>query len=308
MISFRFHLVSLVAVFMALGLGILAGTTVLNRGIVAQLQNQTEDLESSRDQVREENARLRAELALVNRFNEMVVPYLVNGRLTGQDAILITQEGTDDTAINRVVEGLEAAGAEVKALLSVGSRMALPAEDDRQDLATAIGQEDVTDPAELKLLTAEAVADRLSFGPEEEDLLVELIQAEFFLNPGPGLGEQGLSELSAADLVVVVGGGSEQPALRPDVFLVPLVASLAGNGDEQAVAAAESLESTYEFVTLLRSDGDTANQIVTQDNVDELLGEVGLVLALEDLMVFGEAGHYGAKDGASTLIPPAETG
>lgn len=308
MISFRFHLVSLVAVFMALGLGVLAGTTVLDQVIVAGLEEQARVLERDLEQVREENTELQAEAERLSEFSEEILPYMIEGRLTGQEAVLITQEGTDDTAINRVVEGLEAAGAEVKALLSVGARMALPAEDDRQDLARVIGADDVTDPVELKLLTVEAMANRLSFGPDEEDLLLELIQAEFLLNPGPGLGEQGLSELSAADLVVVVGGGSEQPALRPDRFLVPLVASLAGNGDEQAVAAAESRESTYEFVTLLRSDGETADQIVTQDNVDELLGEVGLVLALEDLMVFGEAGHYGAKDGASTLIPPAETG
>jgi hypothetical protein len=308
MISFRFHLVSLVAVFLALGLGILAGTTVLDQLIVAGLEEQARVLERDLEQVRQENVRVREELSLANEFNEMVVPYLVNGRLAGQDAVLITQEGTDDAAINRVREGLEAAGADVMALLSVGTRMDLAEEADRMDLASAIGAEEATDPAELKLLTAGAVADRLSFGPEEEDLLEQLIQAEFLLNQGPGLGEQGLSELSAADVVVVVGGGSEQPALPPDRFLVPLVASLAGNGDEQAVAAAESLESTYEFVTLLRSDGETADQIVTQDNVDALLGEVGLVLALEDLMIFGEAGHYGAKDGASTLIPPAETG
>jgi hypothetical protein len=301
MISFRFHLVSLVAVFMALGLGVVAGTTVLNRGIVAQLERRTEDLE-------DQSRRNENEIAQLRQYSESTLAHLLSGRLSGEEAVLITQEGTDDAAINRVREGLEAAGADVMALLSVGTRLALAEEADRVDLADAIGAEEVTDPAELKLLTAEAVADRLSFGPEEEDLLEQLIQAEFLLNQGPGLGEQGLSELSAADLVVVVGGGSEQPALRPDRFLVPLVASLAGNGDEQAVAAAESFESTYEFVTLLRSDGDTANQIVTQDNVDELLGEVGLVLALEDLMVFGEAGHFGAKDGASELIPPAETG
>jgi hypothetical protein len=308
MISFRFHLVSLVAVFMALGLGILAGTTVLNRGIVAQLERQTNDLLQQTERDRANVARLEGRVRQLEEYGEQTLPYLVDGRLSGQDAVLITQEGTDDTAINRVVEGLEAAGAEVKALLSVGARMALPAEDDRQDLARAIGEEQVTDPAELKLLTAQAVAERLSFGPEEEDLLLELIQAEFLLNPGPGLGEEGLGELSAADLVVVVGGGSEQPALRPDSFLVPLVASLAGNGDDHAVAAAESFESSYEFVTLLRSDGETANQIVTQDNVDLLPGEVGLVLALEDLMVFGEAGHYGVKEGASDPIPPLETG
>lgn len=301
MISFRFHLISLVAVFMALGLGVVAGTTVLNRGIVAQLEQRTEDLE-------DQSRRNETEIAQLRQYAESTLAHLLSGRLSGQDAVLVTQEGTDDAAINRVREGLDAAGADVMALLSVGTRMALTEEADRVDLANAIGADEDTDPAGLKLLTAGAVADRLSFGPEGEDLLEQLIQAEFLLNQGPGLGEQGLSELSAADVVVVVGGGSDQPALRPDRFLVPLVASLAGNGDEQAVAAAESLDSSYEFVTLLRSDGDTANQIVTQDNVDELLGEVGLVLALEDLMVFGEPGHFGAKDGASDLIPPAETG
>jgi hypothetical protein len=308
MISFRFHLVSLVAVFMALGLGVLAGTTVLDQGIVAGLEEQARTLERDLGQVRAENEEIRAEVERLREFSEEILPHMVEGRLDAQEAVLITQEGTDDAAINRVREGLEAAGADVMALLSVAPRMALPTEEDRQDLARVVGAEDVTDPAELKLLTAEAVAARLSFGPSEADLLEALIQAEFLLNQGPGLGEQGLSQLSAADLVVVVGGGSEQPALRPDRFLVPLVASLAGNGDGKAVAAAESLGSTYEFVTLLRSDGETANRIVTQDNVDEPTGEVGLVLALEDLMVFGEAGHYGVKDGASDLIPPPETG
>lgn len=301
MISFRFHLVSLVAVFMALGLGILAGTTVLNRGIVAQLERQTQDLV-------EQSRRDETEIAQLRQYADLTLAHVLSGRLSGQDAVLITQEGTDDTAINRVREGLEAGGADVMALLSVAPRMALSTEEDRLDLANVIGAEE-DDPAELKVLAAEAVADRLSFGPEEEDLLEQLIQTEFLLNQGPGLGEQGLGELSAADLVVVVGGGSEQPALRPDRFLVPLVASLAGNGDGKAVAAAESLESTYEFVTLIRSDGDTANQIVTQDNVDELAGEVGLVLALEDLVLFGEAGHYGVKEGASDPGPlPVETG
>jgi hypothetical protein len=305
MISFRFHLVSLVAVFMALGLGVVAGTAVINRGIVADLERRTETLEDQGAEARAAIDRLQEQLRV---FDEDLAPHILDGRLVGEEAVLITQEGTDDTAINRVREGLEAAGADVMTLLSVAPRMALPTEEDRQDLAGVIGAEDVTDPAELKLLTAEAVATRLSFGPAETDLIEQLIQTEFLLNQGPGLGEQGLNQLSAADLVVVVGGGSEQPALRPDRFLVPLVSSLAGNGGEHAVAAAESLESSYEFVTLLRSEGETANRIVTQDNVDRLEGEVGLVLALEDLVVFGEAGHYGAKDGASDMVPPPETG
>jgi hypothetical protein len=300
-ISFRFHLVSLVAVFLALGLGVLAGTTVLNQVLVTRLENQTEAFSR-------QNARLDEALNDMEDFQEQALPYLLEGRLQGQRAVLITQEGTDDQAIANVRSGLEDAGASVLALISVGSRLALPTEEDRAALAETLGVSDSDDPVELKRQAAEALATRLLVGPLENDLLAELIGQEFLLNRGPGLGEQGLEELSDADLVVVVGGGAEQPAPRPDTFLVPLVASLAQSEGDLVVAAAESVDSRYEFVTLLRGDPDTAAGIVTQDNVDQVAGEVGLVLALEDLMLFGEPGHYGEKDGASDLIPPADTG
>ena len=296
MISFRFHLVSLVAVFLALGTGVIAGTTVLNRGIVAQLERTTQDLQDQRE-------RDEAELGELNTYVDATLGHLLSGRLTGQEALLITQEGTDEQAIENVRLALEDADATVVALLSVGRRMALPTQEDREALAQTIGAEDVSDPVELKLLAAEALAGRLSLGPLESDVLPELIREEFLLNQGPGLGEQGLQQLSEADLVVVVGGGTEQPALLPDRFLVPLVSSLAENEDAQAVAAAESLDTSYEFVTLLRSDQEASANLVTQDNVDQLVGEVGLVLGVEQLMVLGEPGHYGEKDGAVSLLP-----
>ena len=40
MINFRFHLVSLIAVFLALGLGILVGSTVIDQGIVNRLDSE----------------------------------------------------------------------------------------------------------------------------------------------------------------------------------------------------------------------------------------------------------------------------
>jgi hypothetical protein len=43
---------------------------------------------------------------------------------------------------------------------------------------------------------------------------------------------------------------------------------------------------------------------VTQDNVDQLPGEISLVLAVEDLLDEGEPGHYGVKSGATGLMPP----
>jgi hypothetical protein len=303
-ISFRFHLVSLVAVFFALGLGVLAGTTVINQGIVNQLEGQTAEFERRTVQAEEQVEQLQVQVAAWDE----VVPYFINGELLGEQAILVTQEGTDDNSISAVEETLRQAGADVVGLFSVGERMSLPTEADRQALAQIIGADGTAEPQALKIDAASVLADRLAFGMDSltDDVLVQLVRDQFLIDLGPQLGEEELQGLSEADLVVVVAGGEERPALQPEGFLVPFVEAMAVDADdsEQAVAATESVSSSYEFVTLLRGDGETADRIVTQDNVDQVPGKIGLVLALDDLLLRGVAGHYGVKDGASSVIPP----
>lgn len=104
-------------------------------------------------------------------------------------------------------------------------------------------------------------------------------------------------------VIIVVSGGRGSPIIEPERLLVPLVDRLAEKG--ALVVAAEALETDYPFVTLLRSDGAVSGLIVTQDNVDQLPGEMGFVLALEDLVLDRQPGHYGVKEGADRLIPPA---
>jgi hypothetical protein len=303
-VSFRFHLVSLVAVFLALGLGVLTGTTVLNRGIVAQLQRQTDALSADLSGLRGDVARLRSESVVWSEFGEQLVPSVLAGRLSAVDAIVVTQDGTDDGSIDGVERALEEAGAEVLALLSVSERMALAADADRQELARIVGEEVTVDPAVLRARAAQMLADRLAGGPTGLDELEELLRARFVLNQGPGLGDAALRDLGVpGQAVVVVAGGPEQSRVDPAGFLVPLVSALARRG--APVAAAEPAvgeDQEPPFVTILRTDGEVSSRLATQDNVDQLPGQVSLVVALEDLLQ-GVAGHYGIKDGATALLP-----
>jgi hypothetical protein len=303
-ISFRFLLVSLVSVFLALGLGVLAGTTALNQGLVQQLESDTVEFQNEAARLQEEVRRLDAQLDSFRVFPEVAMPYLIEGELLGHDAVLLSQEGTDPAAITATESGLREAGAQVRALLVVGQRMSLPSEADQEALADLMDVDGSTEPSVLKSMAAEALAERLAFGPAVDDILEDLIREEFLLNQGPALGEQGLEVLDDADMVVVVGGGLDRPAVRPEAFLVPFVASLGGADGEKAVAAAESVGSAYEFVGLVRSDQEAADLVSTQDNVDLAPGTIGLVLALEDLLNGGEVGHYGFRDDASAPIPP----
>jgi hypothetical protein len=294
MVSFRFHLVSLVAVFLALGLGVVAGTTVINRGIVRQLEQQTGEFTQRARQA-------EAQVSALTEFGEEVMGYVVEDRLTGAEVVIVTQEGTDEGAIASARRALEQAGADMLGLLTVSDRMALVDESSRADLAGIVGRL-ATDDSEV--LTAEAaggMASELAFGADAADILPALIREEFILVGGREVGDSVLRSLDGDEAVVVVAGGRDDPVIDPGRFLVPLVEGLVADGAR--VAAAEGLDTRYPFVTLLRSDGAVNGDITTQDNVDQVPGEVGLVLGVDDALR-GTTGHYGVKDGASSLLPP----
>ena len=59
MINFRFHLVSLVAVFLALALGVVMGSTVIDRAIVDRLSSQIDSVKKRADAERADNRALR---------------------------------------------------------------------------------------------------------------------------------------------------------------------------------------------------------------------------------------------------------
>jgi hypothetical protein len=304
-VSFRFHLVSLVAVFMALGVGVLAGTTVINRGIVTGLERQTADLARRTDDLQGEVNRLEAEVETWTGFGEEVMDTLLTGRLNGTRVLLLTQEGTDDGSIDGVLRAMDLASDEtIVGPLIVTERMALSGESERAELAAILGVDPATEPETLQTEAADRLAERLAFGAAQGDALEQLVQGGFVVDEGAGLTEATLRAIGQpGQAVVVLAGGPATSRLQPERFLVPLVRDLAAEGT--TVVAGEPVngqEQEPAFVSALRSDGTVNGLIATQDNVDQMPGQMGLVLAVQDLLR-GIPGHYGVKDGAAAAIP-----
>ncbi len=113
MIDFRYHLVSLVSVFLALAVGIVLGAGPLRGEIAQSINTQVEQLRDEKNQLRSELT--AAEQSVKNRdaFTEVVLPDLVAGRLTGRSVALVVLPGVDGSAIDTLVVALRAAGATV---------------------------------------------------------------------------------------------------------------------------------------------------------------------------------------------------
>ena len=285
---------------MALGIGVLTGTTVINRGVVSRLESQTEALEAGSRTLEDQLRRLQTEADI---WAEAIPPMLA-GRLEGHQVLLVSQDGTSGEMLGEVRGALEAAGARVLVSLTIGPRMALTTEADQQALAAALGNVAADDPDALRTEAARASAERLAEGANGSEILEGLLTEEFLVIQGTGLTETGLRGLGGPDqIVVAVAGGPAPSELEPEDFLVPLVADLALRGvPVLAAEPAEGEDGEPPFVTSLRSDAEVALLVATQDNVDQLPGRIGLVLALEDLLA-GRPGHYGIKDGATQGLP-----
>ena len=68
MVNFRFHLVSLIAVFLALGLGILIGSTVVNQATVQTIRREIRDVRAEVNSLRSANGQLKDDLNRSNAF------------------------------------------------------------------------------------------------------------------------------------------------------------------------------------------------------------------------------------------------
>lgn len=302
MISFRYHLVTIVAIFLALGLGVLAGTTVVNQGLVNQLKQQTENANGEAEQARLQRDQLAAQLERTKNFAEDVIPGLEQGRLTGTDVVLVTYDGMDGAALDEAQRALKESGATTVGVLSLTNQMAAPDDATRQKLAKLLGMPATTPTGTMARAAASQLADRLAAGQRgSDDPLFDLLDGGFLVSSGiknadlPNVGGGGQA-------VVVLAGGSTDPPVPPESFMVPLVENLVK--EKVPVAAGESGTSGYEFVTLLRSKGVAdGQQMVTVDDVDEPTGGLALVLGLRDLLFSEQGGNYGFKPGADGSYP-----
>jgi copper transport outer membrane protein MctB len=303
MISWRYHVVSLVAVVLAFGLGILAGTSVLDDRLVGQLERNNAAARQERD----------AAVALANLYERFAVglqPTLRDGVLLGEDAVVVTLEGVDRPA-RRTVDELSAAGVDVLATLELTRRLADPEIQDNAAALEGILGLSGSDPETLRAGVAEALAERLAVGSvaAQGDVLGDLlaggyVNADRDLEPGALLGIGGGGQL----VVIAAGGPKPTRSLAPEALLVPFAEHLV-RLDAPTVAVGPT-EDEYGFISAVRdANGIPDCSMVTVDDIDlGGIGSITLAMAIDRLRVdadpaFRPGGDYGTR--GDSIVPGA---
>jgi hypothetical protein len=108
--DFRYHALSLIAVFVALVLGLLLGVAIGDKGLVSSAENNIK--ESLRADVRAEqrkSADLSDKLAAQQKFEQEVFPVLVSGQLTDRKVGVVFLGQSSDEINNEVATAMDAA-------------------------------------------------------------------------------------------------------------------------------------------------------------------------------------------------------
>ena len=182
MINFRFHVVSLIAIFLALALGVVIGAGVIDRGVVDTLNNRLDRVEAKSDRIQSENDKLSTENGQLSQAIAEMQPFAVSGRLVGDDVGVVAVRGVDGDRVNDLVTATQQADATVTGKLWLEDKWKLDSSDDVKALQDALGST-TKNKTSLRTEAWKQLADRLSNpgpgGDAANDLLAVLQQAGF---------------------------------------------------------------------------------------------------------------------------------
>lgn len=299
MINFRYHVVTLIAVFLALGLGILLGASFIDQNTVKALETAQGRLSARNDRLVDRVRGLEGERDALVKFSEIAAGYVIEGTLKDRVVLLISFESTDKASLESAAGALERAGAKIEASIQLSDNLDMANDTRREQVALSIGK-DAADPSALrKALVDELSAALTGRSPGSLKRLAEGGLASQREVPGAGSVDLAAVPSQGATLVLVAGEQMTKP-LVADV-LVPVVQQASTQGAMCAITAGGDVEEGS-LVDAVRSERGL--KLITVDGIEESLGQTALVLGLRAASE-GRYGHYGSGAGADAPIPEA---
>lgn len=324
MIDFRYHLVSIAAIFLALAVGIVLGAGPLKGTIGDTLTSEVTKLRAEKDAMRVERDAAQKGVEARDRFILVMRDTIVRNQLQGRTVAVVTLPGADEGLVQTTVDTLVAANATIGSRVSIKSEWAEPGEVARTTHETAGGaallalggrptetaeeapSHDVALAVALLRPAADVVGDEPS--PEQRAQAVAILEEADLIS----LQREGVTPSNA---VIVIGPFEEAaPATAPETTdpaeaesteaLLGLVSELDRFGDGTVVAAAldETLAAAPGIVGSLRADAALNQSVSTVDDAGLAIGQASIVLATVE-QIDGGVGHYGLARDASAVQP-----
>lgn len=283
MLNFRYHALSLVAVFLSLAIGLLLGVAIGDKGLVSSAERDVR--ESLREDVRTAQAErdaAREQLAERERFEEEAYPALVGDRLVGRRIALIELGGASDRMWHLTKDALQGSGARLVSVSVIREPLRI-----EQLAAASEGtryERLVEDPELMR-----AFGQRIGIQFVRGGRLLDAVRRVLLV--------QGSGTLDGADGIVLVRNPREveddAEAAAIEAFEDGLVEGLRVDGT--AVVGVETTDAKPSQIEWFKQ-----HELSSVDDLDDPIGRAALVFALA-----GQRGSFGVKPTADGgRLPP----
>jgi hypothetical protein len=316
MIDFRYHIVSIVAVFLALGLGLLVGATALQPtalgGLISLSQREHQQIGAALAT----NRQLNRQLDSNDQWAQANAPQLLHGLLAGERVVVVEAPGASSQVVSGVSDALAEAGATVSGQIQI--------QDKFFDVSRAT-QQQLTQLAQR--FTPVAVSLQGSPVAQASQAIAGAILTR------DGAGQPVAGQRDSASAALLSGFGAEgflavngQPDARATLAVViipdtPQSTSISNPQSQRLVTLAQQLNLAGQgtvvagsvdgsgpgsVIDVMRNDG-RAGHLSSVDNANRTIGQIVVAQALAE-QLRGVSGSYGATSSAASAAPsPAPT-
>lgn len=299
MMNLRYHIVSLVAVFLALALGVIAGTAAIDHGVVKIYRRANITRTHTIERLSAELADARRAGTVWQGFGDALIPGLARGMLQGKRVLLLLQDSAAGLSAEGVADAVTQAGGVNAGRISFTKKWRLADQASRDQLALAIGVPSGQDVHAVLRNAAAQLAERLAEPAEvqaEADLLGSLERAGFVTLAGLGDGPAPVRGTA----VVYLSAGTPEAVPASGDFGLTFVRKIAG---AFPTAVAEPLDATDSLVDHVLDEEALSVSVATVDHVDTAPGRLALIVALRGRVDRLPAEHYGVRRGAVGVVP-----
>jgi len=308
MIDFRYHLVSLISVFLALAVGVVLGAGPLQNSLGTALNDQVTALRENRNATQ---AKLEQTETAVNERDSYITQAatsLLPGTLASKNVAMVLLPDAKAEDADAIAAQLKNAGATVTGRVSLTSTWVdLSRENYRSTFSGQVqGHLDSTTSKDANGILGEALAKALTANDDSSRVLMDMLSVTVDKSGTPFISVDS-TPTAAAEMIVVVGPRPQASSGKG--------ATVEASPGEDPKAWAKALEGTAgraPTVVVGSADGDGGvvgiirsekAKVTTIDSVGQIAASVSTPLALASTRA-GTTGHYGFDKGAEAVMPP----
>jgi hypothetical protein len=323
MIDFRYHVVSLVSVFLALAIGIVLGAGSLRNQIGVTLQQQVQKVVEEKKQLHDQLSVSDTEVKQRDVYLAAVSAQLTSAALAGHSVVIVAVPGVPSADLDASVRAVDAAGGVVTTRILIDENWTAAGETSRRSQAlTQLAAVDLlvlptaqNVQAELAGALGRALASNGATGgvaagaalTSAQLKVVDILKSQQLITVDGTLKVGAFGAIMLAPEVATASTATPNPSASAGLAgQVGAWAQVAGALDAHnggaVVLGPTSSAADGGLVAAIRADKAMSLRVSTVDEGATPMGEITAVLALRQQFL-GQSGAYGYGSGASGPMP-----